>query len=256
LTNFNEAELKVELENYKFFDRLNNKKITPHFMRMTRTLNSTPELDKICDDNSNEFITSEAREQYITEFYKNLYKKPADDLIANQNEIENFLGDVVNHELVTGSKLSEAEKNSIDAPLTINEFDLAIRSSNKKSAPRTDGLSNVFINKFWQYFRVPLLKYTNCCMEKGLLTSQFKIAKIRIIPKKGDHKKIGNWRPISLLNCFYKLISRVLSNRIKKIIDKVTHVGQYGYSNSKQCQEVLMGLLNEANIAKKRITGG
>jgi hypothetical protein len=79
----------------------------------------------------------------------------------------------------------------------------------------------------------------------------FKTAKIRLIPKKGDLKKIGNWRPISLLNCFYKLISRVLTNQIEKVIDKITSIGQYGYSKKKQCQEVLIGLLDQIHGAKK-----
>jgi hypothetical protein len=78
------------------------------------------------------------------------------------------------------------------------------------------------------------------------------IKKIRLIPKKGDLTKIGNWRPISLLNCFYKLISRVFTNRLKKVIDKITRVGQYGYSARKQCQEVLLGIIKNIHETKKQ----
>jgi Reverse transcriptase (RNA-dependent DNA polymerase) len=146
---------------------------------------------------------------------------------------------------VQNSKLTEAEKLLMDRELSIGEFDAAIKQCNKKSAPGTDGLSNNFIRKFWSYLRYPLLNYTKCCFEKGALTHLFRVAKIRLIPKKGDKSKIGNWRPISLLNCFYKLISRVFTNRLKMVIDKITNIGQHGYSKKKQCQEVLIGLLNE-----------
>jgi hypothetical protein len=112
------------------------------------------------------------------------------------------------------------------------------------------GWGIIIMGYFWQFFRTPLLNYANCCFDKGELTPLFRTAKIRLIPKKGDLKKIENWRPISLLNCFYKLISRALTNRLKKVMDKVTGIGQYGYMKKKQCQEVLIGLLNKISKAK------
>jgi hypothetical protein len=47
------------------------------------------------------------------------------------------------------------------------------------------------------------------------------------------------------------LISRVFTNRLKKVIDKITNIGQYGYSKKKQCQEVLLGLLSNIYEANK-----
>jgi Reverse transcriptase (RNA-dependent DNA polymerase) len=250
LTLLNELDLKEELSNYKIFDKLNNEKITPHFMRMTKTINSSPNLDVICDNNDTPFAEDSDRENFITNFYGSLYKKPDGEPILNDISIEDFLGNVKDKEEVQNSKINNREKELLDRPLSLNEFDIAIKSANKKSSPGTDGISNKFIAKFWNFFRTPLLRYANCCYEKGQLTHLFKTAKIRLIPKKGDLKKIGNWRPISLLNCFYKLISRVITNRLKKVIDKITKVGQYGYSNTKQCQEVLIGLLTDIHQAK------
>jgi hypothetical protein len=89
-----------------------------------------------------------------------------------------------------------------------------------------------------------------CCFEKGELTSNFRSSKIRLIPKKGDCSKIKNWQPISLLNCFYKIISRAIAERLKKVIGKITNVGQKGYNSSKQCQEVLITLIDEIQTAK------
>jgi hypothetical protein len=126
---------------------------------------------------------------------------------VSEQDINNFLGPISNLEPVLNSKLNQNEKVELDSPLTLLEFDKAIKQCNKKSAPSTDGLNNKFIAHFWHFFRVPLFNYANCCYENGELTKSFKMAKIRLIPKKGDHKKIANWRPISLLNCFYKLIA-------------------------------------------------
>jgi hypothetical protein len=46
------------------------------------------------------------------------------------------------------------------------------------------------------------------------------------------------------LNCFYKCISRAIANRMKKYIDKLCPRAQKGYSNTKYCQEVLIGLID------------
>ncbi len=46
------------------------------------------------------------------------------------------------------------------------------------------------------------------------------------------------------MNCFYKCISRAIANRMKKYIDKLCPRAQKGYSNTKYCQEVLIGLID------------
>ncbi len=120
-----------------------------------------------------------------------------------------------------------------------------------KSAPGADGISNHFIKHFWEIFKYPLLKYANFCFERGTLSDSFRRAKIKLLYKcKGDLSNFKNWRPISLLNCFYKCISRAIANRLKTVIDKLTPVSQRGYSKSRQCQEVLISVIEGVNEAK------
>ena len=44
--------------------------------------------------------------------------------------------------------------------------------------------------------------------------------------KKGDHLDPKNWRPISLLNCDYKIASRVIAGRLLKVIHLVVEKDQ------------------------------
>ena len=78
-------------------------------------------------------------------------------------------------------------------------------------------------------------------------------AKIRLIPKKGDCSKIKNWRPISLLNCIYKVISKSINNRLKKTVDTITSRAQKGFTNSRYIQEVLINVCH--NIVHCNTTG-
>jgi Reverse transcriptase (RNA-dependent DNA polymerase) len=162
----------------------------------------------------------------------------------------------MNSEECTNTKLTEAERIELDQPLNVTELDKALKESNFKSAPGQDGINNKFIKSFWEVLRIPLFNCSVNCLENGKLTDAFRTANIKLIPKKGDLSKLTNWRPISLLNCFYKIISRAISNRLKKVMDKITRVGQKGYSKTKQCQEVLISLICGIKNAGRRNAKG
>ncbi|MFO0002677.1 MAG: reverse transcriptase domain-containing protein, partial [bacterium] len=80
------------------------------------------------------------------------------------------------------------------------------------------------------------------CHEKGKLTQNFSCASIKLIPKKGDATKIKNWRPISLLSCLYKVISRALNNRLKKATGYIYSRAQKGFTSDRHIQEVLLNV--------------
>jgi hypothetical protein len=251
LNNIIEGELKDELLHYKKFERLNNEKITPHFMKLAAIDSTTTHsLEKICKDTSDDFDSTIERDNFIVNFYETLYEKP----IGPERDgdcITEFLGDVLEHRAVEDSKITQADRDRLDSNLSIDEFDQALKEIKSNTSPGIDGISNRFIKKFWTYFRIPLFQYANYCLDKGELTDSFRSAKVRLIPKKGDPKKIANWRPISLLNCFYKLISRVLTRRLRTVMDRITCVGQKGYSSKKFSQEVLISVLDKIHNARK-----
>lgn len=47
---------------------------------------------------------------------------------------------------------------------------------------------------------------------------------ITIIPKKSNVDRIYDFHPISLCNVVYKLVSKVLANRLKTFLDKIVSV--------------------------------
>jgi hypothetical protein len=167
--------------------------------------------------------------------------------------IEDFLGeDICAHPLVQGSKLSEDEKMRLEADLTLEELTKALGESNMRSAPGIDGFSNKFIHKFWYLLKHPLF---NCCRDSlndGTLIDSFATAQIKIIPKKGDTSKLKNWRPISLLSNFYKILSRAINNRLP-VVNRVLSRAQKGFTRSRQIQEVILNIdetVSECNRLK------
>jgi hypothetical protein len=184
-------------------------------------------------------------DSFIREYFAETYKKVPEPAMAQS--INQFLGDVAEHLDVLSSKLNHDERESLERELTIDEFDNAIDKAKLNSPPGIDTISNRFIKTFWHIFRVPLYDYAKCCYNKGMLTKNFRCAKIRLIPIKGDTTLLKNWRPISLLYWFYKLNSCVVAARLRTVMDKITKIGQKGFSSSNYCQEVLIGIVDTIN---------
>ena len=245
--NLNDASEKLiqdKLQNFVKNDLLNSEKMTPRFLRIAETRQGGS-LGNIRGNAGEIFDGEVQRNEYITNFYTELYTVPLTAPVDFTNCVINFLGNnISNHPVVRGCILTEAERLSLEGDITMEELDEAVESCNMRSAPGIDGVSNKFIKKFWYLFRGPLHHYALTCVNKGRMTDTFSTALIRLIPKKGDTTLIKNWRPISLLSCFYKIISRVVNNRLETVIDKVTSMAQKAYNSNRFIHEALINTID------------
>ncbi len=72
---------------------------------------------------------------------------------------------------------------------------------------------------------------------------------IKLIPKKGNPSKVGDWRPITLLCCGYKLISGIVALRLEKYLMKMLGRAQKGFLKSKNINTCTMNIINSINGA-------
>jgi exonuclease III len=237
-------EVVAKVKSMKIFECLNAEKPTPMFLNLARVSNSDKKLASVCDPGGLPFKSDMARNEYIVSYYEDLYRKPLDEPLDLSGCIENFLGpEVCSSHIVENSKLSNAERDGLDSPLTIAELDRSMEGANMKSAPGIDGISNVFLKEFWHHFRWPLLRYCECCFAKGSLTQNFRGANIKLIPKKGEITSLGNWRPISLLSNVYKVISRAMNNRLNSVVNRICSRSQKGFNDKRYTQECLINVI-------------
>ena len=78
---------------------------------------------------------------------------------------------------------------------------------------------NSFMKFFWQELKQPFMSSLNQAkVSKKLVTSQ-RQAVIKLLEKKDKDKRfISNWRPTSLLNVDYKIVSKMFASRLKKVL--------------------------------------
>jgi hypothetical protein len=189
---------------------------------------------------------------YITNYYANIYRKVPGEVRPYRGCIEDFLGpEIVGRQDVSRRKIPDLLKNDYEQHLSKEELDAAVVAMRNKSAGGPDGLSVNFVKRYWHFFRDPLCKYASYCVQNGTLTDSFKCVAIKLIPKKGDLSCIKNWRPISLLNVLYKVISKALNNRLKKVAPFVISRSQKGFIDKKFIQECLINIGNSISYAER-----
>jgi exonuclease III len=239
-----DTETLLKVRSMKLFSCLNDERPTPLFLSLARSSNKSINLSLIRKDDGSCYATEEEKIEGIVSYYENIYRKPVGDRKDLSNCIEDFLGpEILASPIVSNSKLSLDERDTLDSQLTISELDESMEACNIRSAPGIDGLSNAFIKKYWQFFRVPLLNYATECFNKKRLTQNFRSASIKLIPKKGDHAQLKNWRPISLLSNMYKIISRAINNRLNKVVNRIFSRAQKGFNNHRYTQECLINVI-------------
>ena len=83
----------------------------------------------------------------------------------------------------------------------------------------SDGLTNAFYETLWQELKQSFMNSLNQAkVSKKMVTSRTQ-AVIKLLEKKDKDKLfISNWRPTSLLNVDYKIISKMFASRLKKVL--------------------------------------
>ncbi len=118
--------------------------------------------------------------------------------------------DICAHPVVSGSKLTDVECAQLDAPLRIEELDVALNKANVKSAPGVDGIGYRYIIRFWDIYRQALIECARESFDLCVMPDAFSMASIRLIKKKRciSHQKLAsNYSSIELLQnniLFYK----------------------------------------------------
>lgn len=119
-------------------------------------------------------------------------------------------------------RLPRDQMLSMEAPITDKELELALRHANRDRSPGLDGLPAEFYDTFWGHLKASFKDLANNIFTEHITRgSQQRISLITLLHKRDDKDDLDNWRPISLLCVDYKLISKVLSMRLKVVLPHI-----------------------------------
>ncbi len=251
LFRFDDNGLKERANRFRDFLEKNNEKATKAFCKLSKEGGTNDDISQIKGDDGGVFPNSAQRGEHIRKFYENLYKKRLDPLMS----VEEFLGGrICNEDWVTDRKLSGEERESLEIAVTMEELKESMEKSNFESTSGWDGISFKVIRHFWDLLSHPMLKMVNETFLRGELMDSFKLGLIKLIPKKGKAEKVGDWRPITLLCCGYKLISGIVAKRLEKYLMKIIGRAQKGFLKQKSihtCTDNIMTCISQAWIEQE-----
>ncbi|GJS54318.1 reverse transcriptase domain, reverse transcriptase zinc-binding domain protein [Tanacetum coccineum] len=96
-------------------------------------------------------------------------------------------------------------------------------------APSPDGFNFKFIRKMWEIIKPDLMGAISWFWEKMEISKGCNTSFVTIIPKVVDHIGLGDYRPISLIGCYYKIIAKMLAERVKRVVGDVVDKEQNAF---------------------------
>lgn len=75
-----------------------------------------------------------------------------------------------------------------------------------------------FYRHFWDIIKLEVVSLFNCLHEGTLQLERINYAHVMLIPKKKGATNVGDFRPINVLNVSVKIISKVLANRLRDVL--------------------------------------
>jgi hypothetical protein len=165
--------------------------------------------------------------EYIRTFYRNLYSN--DNNVVNSSPHLNFPNSV---------QASDSDILTLENPITSDEIKEAIDDLPGGKTPGIDGLSSNFYKTFWNDLQPHFMRMANYVFENRNLSNDQKHGIITLLPKQDkDLTNIKNWRPISILNSDYKILTKIFANRLKTILPDLIHPDQTGFVLGRQIGE-------------------
>ena len=172
-------------------------------------------ITKIYDTTGNITTDQDRIRNSFHEYYATLYKKDETDR------------SIRNKYTAYAKKITDIQKEHTDKEITVVDLENTIKQMNNGKSPGPDGLTVEFYKFFFPQLKNGLIKLIHDIYQTGNLAPSQRLSYITLIPKKdSDHKQMKNYRPISLLNTDYKLITKTLANKIKTILPTLIHEDQ------------------------------
>ena len=175
------------------------------------------------------------------DFYKALYTQDGDKPFMIENN--------------TQCRLSEEQKERLEANITIEEMLKALQDMKPGKAPGKDRLPMEFYKTFWNKIASLLYDVYCDCMLQCKLNKTARVGLISLLPKgKKDPNFLKNWRPLTLLNLDYKILAKVLALRLKLVVPDLIGPQQTGFMEGRQISKDIrktMDVITYMNIKKK-----
>ena len=119
---------------------------------------------------------------------------------------------------------------SLTRVFTREEVVTTLKQIHPTKAPGPDGMSAIFYQRYWDIVGSSVTNMVLNVLNNNLPIFEINKTNISLIPKKNNPTKMTDFRPISLCNVIYKLISKILANRLKSFLPFIISENQSAFT--------------------------
>jgi hypothetical protein len=166
------------------------------------------------------------------QFFATNGKKLADSILTNLSETQTSLA--------AKYKPPRMAANSFYMhPTNVDEVGKIISNLKHDSAPGPDGVKPLLVKEIKDVILEPLTYLCNLSLESGCFPDCWKVASVSPIYKSGPKSSPSNFRPISLLSVFTKILEKLVNIRLSKYIEKNHLISscQFGFRTGKSTED-------------------
>lgn len=146
---------------------------------------------------------------------------------------EQFFTSEGNHNLDLGDllfrRLSAMDSQLLCRPFTAKEVEFFLSQIPNTKALVPDGMQGIFLKKIWSIMRNDIMKFFHSFATNEVEFGDLNYTYIVLIPKVQQATKMTEFRPISLCNMIYKLLSKVLCNRTRGVLPYLIDPSHYAF---------------------------
>ena len=126
------------------------------------------------------------------------------------------------------------EASSLEITFLMEEVSSTLSDLNGDKALGLDGLTVAFWQSCWDIVRDDVMRMFRDFHETGKFVRSLNATFIVMIPMKGGAEDLKDFRPISLVGSLYKLLAKVLANRLKRVMSSLVNKAQNAFVGGRQ----------------------
>nr|GEV25113.1 RNA-directed DNA polymerase, eukaryota [Tanacetum cinerariifolium] len=115
-------------------------------------------------------------------------------------------------------RLSDMQAADLERNMSRDEIRLAVWNCGENKSPGPDGYTFEFFRKYWNIVGPDFCEAVEYFFETGLFSKGCKSSFVALILKVTDAKFVNDFRPISLIESVYKVVTKIIANRLALVI--------------------------------------
>ncbi|MCH97677.1 CNGC5-like protein [Trifolium medium] len=149
-------------------------------------------------------------------------------------------------------KITQEDNDKLVMPITREELKESLFQMHPDKAPGPDGFNPAFYQHFWELCGNDIFEAAQEWLERGYFPSSLNETNICLIPKCENPTSMKDLRPISLCNVLYKMISKLLANRLKGCLNKCVSEEQSAFVEGRSILDNALIAIEVIHALKRR----